>query len=118
RAIDPAHLHGISKRVHGGLRELIGDEDDRASVLAHEQLLIMCVCVRSDPARPRRKRWAHTGSLAWTRPSYPRAHPAGVNGPLRAQLRAVLDDERPRPPRPFGEIGRASCRAPVCIPTG
>ena len=34
--INPAHLYGISQRINGGLRQLIGNEDYWTGVLAHE----------------------------------------------------------------------------------
>jgi hypothetical protein len=35
RTVDPAHLDRVSEGVHGGLGELVGDEDDGTGILAH-----------------------------------------------------------------------------------
>ena len=40
RAIYPTDLNGIPQCVHSGLCQLVGDEDNGASVLAHKHLLV------------------------------------------------------------------------------
>ena len=35
RTVDPPHLDGVTEGIHGGLGELVGDENDGTGILAH-----------------------------------------------------------------------------------